>query len=148
MTLTVDLPEEKEKINSSPPSSTIQKSELRNWPIQIKLLPIQAAFYRNADILLSADCVGSSYPSLHATFVKGRTLMIGCPKLDDSQFYVDKLAQIFKYNNIRSVHVLMMTVPCCSGLLYIAQKALELSGKKKIIPLTQNIIDVQGTIKF
>jgi ferredoxin len=141
---------EKEPTKSEEESvlAVIKKSELTNWPIQIKLLPIQASFYKDADILLAADCVAGAFPNFHSTFVKGKAVMIGCPKLDDANFYISKLSQIFKFNSIRSVHVVMMEVPCCSGLNLIAKKAIEVAGKQSTIPLTQNIINISGSIKI
>ncbi len=144
--LAADHPEDTISDEPAHESIAAQKSELRNWPIQLKLLPVRAQFFQDADILLAADCVGPSFPNLHSSFMKGRTVIIGCPKLDDAQFYITKLAQILQLNTIRSIHVLMMEVPCCSGLENIARRALELSGKNGAIPVTQNIITIQGTI--
>jgi ferredoxin len=123
------------------------KSYLTNWPIQINLLPLKAAFYENADLLITADCTAACLTNFHSKFVKGRTVMMGCPKLDNGQHYIEKLTHIFEYNNIKSIHILMMLVPCCSGLEHIVKTALNASGKNEIIPVTKNIINMDGSIK-
>ncbi|MHB1254224.1 MAG: ATP-binding protein, partial [Candidatus Humimicrobiaceae bacterium] len=101
--------------NTSPESfSTIkQESMLSQWPIQINLIPPQASFLENADLLIAADCVPFSYPNFHSDFLKGKILMIGCPKFDDNQSYFEKLTEIFNIHNIKSVTVVHMEVPCC-----------------------------------
>ncbi len=136
-----------ELVVEKPTSDTTQQSHLKNWPIQLYLAPTQAPYFENADLLIVSDCVAASYPNLHKTFVKGKTLLIGCPKLDDVQRHVDKIAQILKLNSIRSIQILMMEVPCCSGMKLIVEKSLELSGKKGQIPITHNIISIEGNIK-
>jgi Pyruvate/2-oxoacid:ferredoxin oxidoreductase delta subunit len=120
-------------------------SELTQWPIQIKLLPIQAPFFQNADLLIAADCVGFSNPNFHKDLLRGKKLLVGCPKLDDSQFYMDKLAQIFALNDIKSVTVAMMEVPCCRGLSFIVENALKAANKQ--IPVEEKIYSLQGEIK-
>ncbi|UYP44066.1 hypothetical protein NEF87_000351 [Candidatus Lokiarchaeum ossiferum] len=128
-------------------SQASQRSELRNWPIQINLLPLQAKYFNDSDVLLAADCVTASYPNFHREFVKDHTLMIGCPKLDDSTHYIEKLAKIFELNAIHSLHVVIMEVPCCSGLLRIAKMALEKAGKGPKIPLRITVVTTNGQIK-
>lgn len=98
------------------------KSALSHWPVQIKLVPPHAPFLQNADLLVVADCVAVAYPNLHADMLPGRVIMIGCPKFDDRDEYVEKFTQIFSNNNINSVEVLIMTVPCCSALPSIVKK--------------------------
>ena len=122
-------------------------SELRNWPVQIKLAPIQAPYYDDADLLIASDCVSYAYANFHSAFIAGKTLLIGCPKLDDTQLYIEKLAQIFANNPIRSIQIVRMEVPCCSGMNYIVEQALQLAGKTGIIPVTHNIISIQGIIQ-
>ncbi len=124
-----------------------QQSELRNWPIQLKLAPTKAQYFHNADLLISADCVGSSYPNFHSDLIKGKTLLICCPKLDDAQYYIEKLAQIFAQNEINSITTAIMTVPCCSGLNYIIDKALEMAGKQSEIPVNRKIITIEGKLR-
>ena len=107
-------------------------SQLRNFPVQIKLLPPNAPYFEDADLLIAADCTAYAYGNFHRDFMRGRVTMIGCPKLDAVD-YGEKLTQIFKNNKIRSVTVTRMTVPCCGGLSHAVQTAIERSGKD--IPL-------------
>jgi Fe-S-cluster-containing hydrogenase component 2 len=117
-------------------------SRLSTWPVQLKLLPPNALFLKNADLLIAADCVPFAYADFHEDMLKNRTLAIGCPKLDDATLYRNKLAEIFRLSNIRSVTVVNMEVPCCFGLHRLVQEALELSGKK--LPLRQETISIKG----
>jgi NAD-dependent dihydropyrimidine dehydrogenase PreA subunit len=119
-------------------------SELRQWPIQLKLIPVQAAFYQNSHLLISADCVGFSNPNFHQQLLKNKILIIACPKLDDSQYYIEKLGQIFALNSINRITIAMMEVPCCSGLGYIVNEALRLA--KKTIPIEKLIYSIKGEI--
>ncbi len=118
-------------------------SELTNFPIQIKLLPPNAPYLDGADILIAADCTAYAYGNFHHDFMQGKVTMIGCPKLDAVD-YAEKLTEIFKYNNIRSVTVIRMTVPCCGGLSYGVKTAIENSGKN--IPLHIVTISPDGQI--
>ncbi len=127
--------------------STRNESQLRNWPIQIRLAPVEASYFKNADLLISADCFGSVYPNFHQDYVKGRTLLMGCPKLDDSQYYIQKFAQIFQKNSIKSIEITMMEVPCCNGLKFIIEKALSLSQKSGKIPVKTSIVNIKGKEK-
>ncbi len=109
-------------------------SELQQWPIQLKLLNPRAPFFKDADLLVSADCVAFSFGDFHRRFLKGKALALFCPKLDeDLEHYVEKLSTIFRENSIRSVTVLRMEVPCCGGTLAIVEEALKRSGKTTII---------------
>lgn len=121
-----------------------QKSELTNWPIQIKLAPVEAAYYKNADLLIAADCVAASNPNFHSEFVKGKTLLMGCPKLDNANYYIEKLSQIFQANNIKTITSVIMTVPCCNGLNMIVERALMSSGKTNSVPWIKHTIDIHG----
>jgi NAD-dependent dihydropyrimidine dehydrogenase PreA subunit len=123
---------------------TIQESALRQWPVQLNLVPIKAPFWDNADLLLMADCVAVAYPTLHSELLSGRSVMIGCPKFDNGQHYVDKLAQILKQNHVRSLTVATMEVPCCSGLNRIGDLALKASGK--MVPTQNLVISVSGKV--
>ena len=105
------------------------KSELRQWPVQLHLLPVRAPFFHDADLTLIADCVPFANPNMHADFVRGSAIAVGCPKLDDAQAYIGKVMQILQNNDIRSLKVAYMEVPCCRGLVFIAQQALKASGK-------------------
>ena len=118
-------------------------SELRNFPVQIKLLPPHAPYFDGADLLIAADCTAYSYGSFHHDFMQGRVTMIGCPKLDAVD-YAEKLTQIFKHNSIRSVTVTRMTVPCCGGLSYAVKTAIKNSGKN--IPLHIVTVSPDGQI--
>jgi len=121
------------------------ESELTNWPVQLKLVPVDAPYLKNADLLIAADCVAFSYPDFHQDLLKGKPLVIGCPKLDEGDLYTEKLAEIFKANNLKSVTVAHMEVPCCFGLNHIVSEAMKLSGKK--IPVKEITIGIQGDIK-
>lgn len=103
-------------------------SRLGQWPCQIKLLPTQAPFYNGGKLLIAADCTAYAYANMHEDFMKGRITLIGCPKLDDID-YTEKLTEIIKYNDIKSVTVVRMEVPCCGGLQMAAENALRNSGK-------------------
>lgn len=118
-------------------------AQLQNWPVQIKLAPVNAACFDGADLLIAADCTAYAYGSFHDRFMSGRVTLIGCPKLDGVD-YAEKLAQIFRYNEIRSITVTRMTVPCCGGLPYAVRQALEMSGKR--IPLNVVTISPDGRI--
>ena len=118
-------------------------SQLTNFPVQIKLLSPMVPYLDGADLLIAADCTAYAYGNFHQDFMKNKVTMIGCPKLDAVD-YAEKLTQIFKHNNIRSVTVTRMTVPCCGGLPYAVKNALEACGKK--IPLQIVTIRPDGTI--
>lgn len=122
--------------------SESRPSRLRNWPIQLTLIPPSAPYLKGADLLISADCVGSSHPNFHEDLVKGRVLLIACPKLDDAEAYQEKLTTIFSHNAPKSVLVAHMTVPCCFGLVQIVKQAIADSGKT--IPFAEVTIDVDG----
>ena len=119
-----------------------RESKLSTWPVQLKLMPPNAAFLKNADLLLAADCVPFAYSGFHEDMLNGKVLAIGCPKLDDVSLYRNKLAEIFRSSNIQSVTVVNMEVPCCFGLTRIVKEALELSGKA--VPLRQQTISIKG----
>jgi len=121
-----------------------QASFLTHWPVQIKLVPPTAPFLKGADLLVSADCTPLAYANFHQDFLKGKVVMMGCPKFDDVQEYVQKFTEIFKTADIKSITTLVMEVPCCSGLPFIVKKALEASGKK--IPLEEMVISIRGEL--
>ncbi len=123
-------------------SAQPRPSELRQWPVQMHLVPPTAPFLKGADLLLAADCVPFAYADFHKDFLQGKALLIGCPKLDDGQAYLAKLTEMLKINDIQSLTVLHMEVPCCSGLVMIARQALAGSGRE--IPLKTVRIGVQG----
>jgi NAD-dependent dihydropyrimidine dehydrogenase PreA subunit len=125
--------------------SSARASELRQWPVQMHLVPPSAPFLQNADLLLAADCVPFAYADFHRDFLQGRALLIGCPKLDDGKAYLQKLTAILNQNDIRSLTVLHMEVPCCSGLIILARQAIAASGKS--VPLESIRIGIQGERK-
>jgi Fe-S-cluster-containing hydrogenase component 2 len=127
---------------SSSQSPTVASSALRQWPVQLNLVPTEAQFFEGADLLVVADCVPVAYPNLHASLLPGKAIVIGCPKFDDARRYTEKLAEILKRNGVRSVTVARMEVPCCSGLEGIVERAVEASGKK--IPLRRHVVTVRG----
>ncbi len=120
-------------------------SELRQWPTQLHLVPPHAPYLQNAHLLIAADCVPFAYADFHKDFIKGRVLVNACPKLDDTSPYVEKLAAIIAQNDIQSVTVTIMEVPCCRGLAMFAQQAIAQSGKD--VPLEVAVIGVDGTRK-
>ena len=117
--------------------------QLTNFPIQIKLAPLNAPYLQNADLLIAADCTAFAYGNFHRDFIRGRVTLIACPKLDMVD-YSEKLTELFRQNNIRSVTVTRMTVPCCGGLPFAVKKAMEASGKD--IPLHIVTIRPDGQI--
>jgi ferredoxin len=118
-------------------------SRLTNFPLQIKLVPPNAPWFDNADLLIAADCTAYAYGNFHKEFMDGKVTLIGCPKLDAVN-YAEKLSQIFASNNIRSVTITRMTVPCCGGLPFAVKTALEMCGKN--IPLQVVTISTDGKI--
>lgn len=118
------------------------KPQLRQWPVQLSLVPVNAPFFNNADLLVTADCVPFAYPDYHIALLKGKALVVGCPKLDDLEFYIEKLTQIFENNSIKSITVAHMEVPCCSGIVRAVDIAMERSGKD--IPVTKVRIEING----
>lgn len=129
---------------SAPAGEARMESQLVNWPVQIQLLPLRAPYLQGADVLIAADCTAFAYANLHADFLRGRVTLIGCPKLDGVD-YAEKLAQVFLQNEIRSVTVLRMEVPCCGGLTAAVQRALAAAGRD--IPLTVRIVGIDGTLR-
>ena len=120
-------------------------SELRNWPIQLKLINPNANYLDNADLLIAADCVPFSYTNFHSRFLKNKTLLMFCPKLDTGiDSYIEKLVNIFTNKNIKSISIVRMEVPCCGGVEMIVQKALEIANKNIIIK--EYTISIDGNI--
>jgi NAD-dependent dihydropyrimidine dehydrogenase PreA subunit len=119
-------------------------SSLSHWPVQLRLVPPTAPFLRNADLLVAADCTGFAYPDLHRELLKGRILLIGCPKFDDTREYVEKFGEIFRASSIKSVTVAVMEVPCCSSLPEIVKMGMKYAGKQ--IPLEKVVISNRGKI--
>ncbi|KAB0666570.1 iron-sulfur cluster-binding oxidoreductase [Oryzomonas japonica] len=136
MARTIEQPEPDE-------GSTVRvRSELRQWPVQLHLIPSTASYLQDADLLISADCVAYAMGGMHQDLLKGKALAIACPKLDDTTPYVEKLAGIFSTNAIKSITVAIMEVPCCRGLDILVREALARSGQDT--PLECVVIGVNG----
>ena len=119
-------------------------SRLRQWPVQLKLVPVTAPYLRGADLVISADCVPFAYADFHEEILKGKVLLVGCPKLDDAGLYEEKLKRIFAENDVRSVTCVHMTVPCCFGLVVLVKEAIAASGRD--VPFTDVTVSVKGEI--
>ena len=122
-------------------SDTPIQSQLAQWPVQIKLVPVNAPYFDGADLLIAADCTAYAYGDFHNEFIHGRITLIGCPKLDAAD-YSEKLAQIFQGNQINSITVVRMEVPCCGGMVQAVKRAIQASGKD--IPCSVVIISADG----
>ncbi|MDD3205365.1 MAG: 4Fe-4S binding protein [Lachnospiraceae bacterium] len=131
------IPEEKIEESVGNPS------QLSQWPVQIKLVPVNAPYFENANLLIAADCTAYAYGNFHKEFIRNRITLIGCPKLDEGN-YADKLTQIIAQNNVKSVTVVRMEVPCCGGIEQAAKAALQASGK--FIPWQVVTISTDGMI--
>ncbi|MDR2885003.1 MAG: 4Fe-4S binding protein [Deferribacteraceae bacterium] len=118
-------------------------SQLRQWPVQIKLLPLNAPYFKGADLLIAADCTAYAYGNFHNDFIKDKAILVGCPKLDDID-YSEKLTAILAGNDVKSLTVVRMQVPCCGGIEWAAKKAIEQSGKE--LPLKIVTITIDGAI--
>ena len=134
--------------NSAPGPANVSEngpeiSELRQWPVQIKLVPVNAPYFDGADLLVAADCTAYAYAGFHKKFIRNRVTLIGCPKLDDVD-YAEKLTEILKSNDIKSIKVVRMQVPCCGGIESAVKRALIASGKK--IPWQVVVISPDGQI--
>lgn len=138
--------EKKEALETPVASSQVTNesvSELGQWPCQIQLVPPNAPYFENADVLIAADCTAYAYANFHQTFMKNKITLIGCPKLDQVR-YEEKLTQIFSISNIKSVTVIRMEVPCCAGIVSAVQNALL--NARKILPFNIITISVDGNI--
>jgi Pyruvate/2-oxoacid:ferredoxin oxidoreductase delta subunit len=130
--------------NRQIPDSASIPSALTNWPVQINLVPVNAPYLKGADLLISADCAPFAFADFHTKVLPGKILLIGCPKLDNANVYVEKLGQIFASSGINSVTIVRMEVPCCGGLTQIIKQALAISGAK--IPVTEVTVRISGDI--
>jgi Fe-S-cluster-containing hydrogenase component 2 len=117
-------------------------SSLSHWPVKIRLVPPKAPFLKGAHLLVAADCTPFAYPNFHQDFIKGKVVLVGCPKFDEVQEYIKKFASIFKIAEIKSITVVVMEVPCCQGLPTIIKKGMELAGKN--IPMDKVVISTRG----
>lgn len=132
----------RKEVSTTGGTSPRQHSELRQWPIQLTLVSPEASYFKDAELLVAADCVPFAYPNFHSDFLAGKSLVIGCPKLDDVDFYTDKLTEFLKKNNIKGITLVNMEVPCCFGLQRIVEDAIQRSGK--VLPIKQTVITIRG----
>lgn len=121
-----------------------QTSKLRQWPVQLMLVPASAPYLKNADLLVTADCVPFAYANYHNDFLKGKAVVVGCPKLDDTRYYAEKLGDIIKLNDLESITVLRMEVPCCSGIAQATKIGRDNSGID--IPIKVVTISIDGEV--
>jgi hypothetical protein len=132
--------EAKQSVNSN----TNFESHLRQWPIQLHLVQPAAPYFQNADFVLVADCIPFAYANFHSDFLNGNAIAIACPKLDNVSPYVDKLTNLFRTSNLQSIKVVVMEVPCCSGLVRIAKEAANYAGFEG--PLEIVTVGIKGNI--
>ena len=128
---------------TQPPGAAVPQSQLAQWPCQIRLVPVKAPFFQGAKLLISADCTAYAYAAFHQEFMRGKVTIVGCPKLDPVD-YSEKLTEILRENDIKSVTIVRMEVPCCGGLEMAAKKALQASGK--FIPWQVVTLSLDGKI--
>ena len=143
--LPVAEPGFKAPIAEEAPVTEENEAELSHWPVQIHLVAPQSNFLKNADLLIAADCVPFAYANFHRQFLAGRSLLIGCPKLDDVEAYHHKLVEIFKLNKPNSITVVMMEIGCCAGMSRLVQAAIKEAGIR--VPYLEITVNVDGTIK-
>jgi len=124
--------------------ATRSPSELRHWPVKLYLAHPEAPYFEDAELLVAADCAPVAYGAFHPDFLRGKAVVIGCPKLDNAELYVKKLAAIFRAHNIQKVQVLHLEVPCCFGLARIVQQALAAAGKR--VPVEDATVSVRGEV--
>ena len=128
---------------TAPAAGSVQ-SQLAQWPVQLHLVPVTAPYFKDAELLITADCVPFAYGNYHRDFLAGKAVVVGCPKLDDNNAYLDKLTELFKVSGIKGITVLRMEVPCCGGIVMAARQALAASGME--IPLREVTISIRGEI--
>ncbi len=144
-----DFQEEEKVVSTGPAAGMIASpqapSELRQWPLQLHLLNPQASYFKNADVVLAADCAAFAMGNFHDRFMKGKSIAIACPKLDSNkESYIQKLTSMIADTKINSLHVVMMEVPCCGGLLQMAQMARSNAGRN--VPVKQTIVSLKGDV--
>ena len=133
-------------VSAQPESATdATPSELTQWPVQLTLVPASASYFRDAELLLTADCVPFALNNFHGQLLRGKALAIACPKLDDVDAHIAKLTQVLEQSSVRSIAVVHMEVPCCFGLMHIAQQAVAACGKE--IPIREIIVTISGEIE-
>jgi len=141
---TVTQFERQETTGVAPIEATSQQSMLGHWPVQLTLVPPTAPFLQGADVVLTADCVPFAYAGFHQDFIKDHAVLVACPKLDDFHAHLKKLTDILSQSSVKSLTVVHMEVPCCSGLVYMARQAMQLSGKD--IPFKEVTISIKGDL--
>lgn len=134
-----------QKLEVEAPLLPTRGSALSHWPVQLNLVPVEAPFFRGVELLVVADCVPVAYPDLHSSLLPRRSVVIGCPKFDDARGYMKKLGEILKQNEVKTVIIVHMEVPCCSGLSRVVFEAVEASGKQ--ISVERRVITVRGEIR-
>ncbi len=137
--MAMDFRSEKKAIGGT---TARQRSELRQWPVQLTLVSPEATYFKDSELLVAADCVPFAYPNFHSDFLAGKSVIIGCPKLDDPDSYINKLTEMIKKNNFKNITLVNMEVPCCFGLQRIVEEAVKKSGK--ILPIRQTVITIRG----
>ena len=142
---TVTQFERQESTRMTPRKTISKQSMLSHWPVQLALVPPSAPFLQGAKLVLAADCVPFAYAGFHQDFLSGRTLLVACPKLDDFEVHQRKLTDILRESKVKSLTVVHMEVPCCSGLVHMTRQAIRLSGKD--IPLKEVTIGIKGDLK-
>ena len=134
------------EVEGAPSAATgSRQSQLGQWPVQLSLVSTTAPYFQGTDLLITADCVPVAYAGYHEDFLKGKAVVMGCPKLDDNNFYRQKLTELFTKSDVKSITVLKMEVPCCGGIAVAARQALAASGKQ--IPYKEVTIGIKGDIK-
>jgi NAD-dependent dihydropyrimidine dehydrogenase PreA subunit len=129
---------------SAPGSDKREPSRLAQWPVQLSLVPATAPYFQDADLLIAADCVPFAYAGFHRELLAGKAVVIGCPKLDDNNFYQEKLTEIFRTASLKSITVVRMEVPCCGGIVIAARNALAASGKE--ISFSEVVVGIKGEL--
>jgi len=132
------------KASAAPSAAAEVPSQLGQWPVQLKLVSPHAPYFADSDLLLVADCVPFTMGDFHSRLLKGHSIAVGCPKLDNVDFYIEKLAAILQANKLKSLTVVHMEVPCCSGLLYVARQAIAKNGIE--MSFEDVTIDLQGNV--
>ena len=137
--------ERQETTEVVPIEATNQQSMLGHWPVQLTLVPSTAPFLQGTDLVLAADCVPFAYAGFHQDFIKDHTVLVACPKLDDFQAHLKKLTDILSHSSVKSLTVVHMEVPCCTGLIFMVKQAIQSAGKD--IPLKEVTIGIRGDVK-
>ena len=140
-----DEPKTKTVVNDEIENKNSRPSELQQWPVQLKLVNPRADYFKGANLLVAADCTAFAYGDFHKDFIKDHITVIGCPKLDDNQYYTEKLTEILSNNDIKSITVVRMEVPCCSGIVNAVKQAML--NSQTIVPYREVVISIDGKIK-